>query len=78
MSETPTLPVSSHWTLISVKRNGNPQSRIMFSKTHTELEMELLARKNPGVYSHFVVIETREECRPTIHVFEQENPPNAI
>jgi hypothetical protein len=77
MSELPTIGVQSHWILISVKRNGNPQSRIMFSKTHAELEMELLARKNPGIYSHFVVIETREECRPIIHVFEQEAPPAA-
>jgi hypothetical protein len=37
--------------------------------------MEVLARENPGAYSHFVVIETRKDERPIIHVFEQEAPP---
>ena len=75
MSEIPTLPVSSYWTLISVKRDGCPKSRIMFSRQHTELEMELSARKFPGVYSHFICVETRADERPIIHVFEQEKVP---
>lgn len=69
------LPVSNYWTLIAVERTGKARPRIMFGKTHIELEMELMARKEPGIYSHFVCIETREECQPIIHVFEQGLPP---
>jgi hypothetical protein len=65
--------VHSFWTLVSIERaTGKPHPQLMFGKTHIELEMELLARKNPGVYSHFVCIETREDERPIIHVFESE------
>jgi hypothetical protein len=69
------LPVSSYWTLIAVERTGKARPRIMFGKTHIELKMELMARKEPGIYSHFVCIETRADERPIIHVFEQELPP---
>ena len=69
------MTVESHWTLVSVKRNGNPQSRLMFSKNHTEIAMELAVREFPGIYAHFIVIETRKDERPIIHVFEQEKVP---
>ena len=68
--------VHSFWTLVSIERaTGKPHPQLMFGKTHCEVRMEVLARDNPGFYSHFVVIETRKDERPIIHVFEQEKVP---
>jgi len=68
------VPRASYWTWFTVDRRSGRVAVHQEHATKTEMEvaMEVENTSHPGAYSFFVVMETREDMRPIITVFQND------